>query len=83
MRHNGSQSDIANSQSPVGTTLPAFTVMTARAGGHLFRAGRTDHTISATLDNVGNKLYSEASSSSSLFRPSPGRNLTLAYRMDF
>ena len=82
-RHNGQQKDVANSQSPIGTPLPAFTVMTARAGGQLFRAGRTTHSVTATLDNVGNKLYSEASSSNSLFRPSPGRNVTLAYRMDF
>ncbi|MEO8138065.1 MAG: TonB-dependent receptor [Gemmatimonadota bacterium] len=82
-RHNGEQKDVANSQSPIGTPLPAFTVMTARAGAQLFRAGRTSHSVTATLDNVGNKLYSEASSSSALFRPSPGRNVTLAYRMDF
>ncbi len=83
LRHNGEQSDVANSQSPIGTTLPAFSVMTARAGAQLFRAGRTTHSVSVTVDNVGNRLYSEASSSSTLFRPSPGRNVTLAYRLDF
>lgn len=83
VRHNGGQSDIANSQSLVGSPLPGFTVMTARAGVQLFRAGRSDHTVTATLDNVGNKLYSEASSSNTLFRPSPGRNITLAYRVNF
>jgi hypothetical protein len=57
--------------------------MTARAGAQLFRAGRTRHSMTVTLDNVGNKLYSEASSSNTLFRPSPGRNVTLAYRVDF
>jgi hypothetical protein len=83
VRHNGKQSDVASAQSLVGTPLPAFTVMTARAGARLFRAGRTDHTVTATLDNVANRLYSEASSSNTLFRPSPGRNVTLSYRMDF
>ncbi len=83
VRYNGSQKDLAGTQSPVGTPLPAFTVMTARGGVHLFRAGRSDHNVTATLDNVGNRLYSEASSSSTLFRPSPGRNVTLAYRVDF
>ncbi len=83
LRHNGEQSDVANTQSLVGSPLPAFTVMTARGGAQLFRAGRTSHSVSVTLDNVGNKLYSEASSSNTLFRPSPGRNVTLAYRLDF
>lgn len=83
VRHNGSQKDINASQSPVGTPIPGFTVMTARAGARLFRAGRSEHSVSATLDNVGDRLYSEASSSSTLFRPSPGRNVTLAYRVDF
>jgi outer membrane receptor protein involved in Fe transport len=83
VRHNGRQKDIAATQSLVGSPVPGYTVMSARAGAHLFRAGRSDHSVTATLDNVGNRLYSEASSSSTLFRPSPGRNVTVAYRVDF
>jgi outer membrane receptor protein involved in Fe transport len=80
-RHNGQQKDISIA-SAVGDTIPAFTVFDARAGARLFRAGRTDHSVSLTVANLGNKLYSEASNTS-FFRPAPGRNVTLSYRMDF
>jgi outer membrane receptor protein involved in Fe transport len=82
LRHNGEQKDVSTFLSPVGSPLPAFTVMQARAGMQLFRAGRTAHTITLIVDNVGNKLYSEASNSN-FFRPAPGRNVTAAYRVDF
>ena len=80
-RHNGRQKDISIS-SPVGEPVPAFTVFDARGGARLFRAGRTDHNVSVTVANLGNKLYSEASNTS-FFRPAPGRNVTLSYRVDF
>jgi outer membrane receptor protein involved in Fe transport len=81
-RHNGEQKDASTFLSPVGSPLPAFTIMQARGGLRLFRAGRSEHTVSLTLDNVANKLYSEASNSN-FFRPAPGRNVTAAYRVDF
>jgi len=80
-RHNGRQKDISIS-STVGEPVPAFTVFDASAGARLFRAGRSSHSVSVTVANLGNKLYSEASNTS-FFRPAPGRNVTLAYRMDF
>lgn len=80
-RHNGRQKDISIS-SAVGEPVPSFTVFDARAGARLFRAGRTDHTVSVTVANLGNKLYSEASNTS-FFRPAPGRNVTMSYRVDF
>ena len=80
-RHNGRQKDISISSS-VGEPVPAFTVFDARAGARLFRAGHTDHSVSVTVANLANKLYSEASNTS-FFRPAPGRNVTLSYRMDF
>ena len=76
VRHNNRQKDIST------TPLPAFTIMQARGGMRLFRAGRSEHSITLMLDNVANKLYSEASNSN-FFRPSPGRNVTAAYRVDF
>jgi outer membrane receptor protein involved in Fe transport len=82
VRHNGEQKDVSTFLSPVGSPLPAFTIMHARAGARLFRAGRTEHTVALAIDNVGNKLYSEASNSN-FFRPAPGRNMTVAYRVDF
>lgn len=82
MRHNGEQKDIAVSLSPVGSPVPSFTIMQARAGMRLFTAGRSTHSVTVLVDNVGNKLYSEASNSN-FFRPAPGRNITAAYRVDF
>jgi outer membrane receptor protein involved in Fe transport len=82
VRHNGEQKDVSTFLSPVGSPLPAFTIMQARAGARLFRAGRSEHSVALAVDNVGNKLYSEASNSN-FFRPAPGRNATLAYRVDF
>jgi outer membrane receptor protein involved in Fe transport len=76
VRHNGRQRDLP------ANPAPAFTVMQARGGLRLFRAGRSQHSVSLTLDNVANKLYSETSNSN-FFRPSPGRNVTAAYRVDF
>jgi outer membrane receptor protein involved in Fe transport len=82
VRHNGEQKDVSVFLSPVGAPLPAFTIMQARGGARLFRAGRTQHSVSLVLDNIANKLYSEASNSN-FFRPAPGRNVTAAYRVDF
>ncbi len=82
VRHNGEQKDVSSFLSPVGSPLPAFTLFQARAGARLFRAGRSEHTLSLLVDNLGNKLYSEASNSN-FFRPAPGRNVTLSYRVDF
>jgi outer membrane receptor protein involved in Fe transport len=80
-RHNGRQKDISVG-SAVGDPVPAFTVFDARGGARLFRAGRTDHSVSVTVANLGDKLYSEATNTS-FFRPASGRNVTLSYRMDF
>lgn len=81
VRHNGRQKDISIS-SAVGEPVPAFTLFDARAGARLFRAGRSTHNVSVTVANLGNKLYSEASNTS-FFRPAPGRNVTVAYWVNF
>lgn len=54
----------------------------ARAGARLFRAGGTSHSVSLTVANLANKLYSETSNTS-FFRPAPGRVFAAAYRVDF
>lgn len=82
VRHNGEQKDVSVFLSPVGSPLPAFTIMQARGGMRLFRAGRSQHSVTLVVDNLGNKLFSEASNSN-FFRPAPGRNVTAAYRVDF
>jgi outer membrane receptor protein involved in Fe transport len=81
VRHNGEQKDISIS-SAVGSPVPGFTVFDARAGARLFRAGSSSHSVSVTVANLANTLYSEASNTS-FFRPAPGRNVVLSYRVDF
>ncbi len=81
VRHYGEQKDVAIS-SRVGSPTPSFTVQNARAGARLFEAGGTRHSVSLTVANLANRLYSEASNTS-FFRPAPGRNVTMSYRMDF
>ncbi len=81
IRHNGSQKDITVS-SAVGQPVPSFTVFDARAGARLFRAGRTDHNVSVTVANLGNRLYSEASNTS-FFRPAAGRSVAVSYWVNF
>ena len=82
LRHEGEQKDVALSLSPVGTTLPAFTVMNASGGATLFRAGGTTHGIGIQVTNLADQLYAEPSNGS-LFRPEPRRNVVLSYRLDF
>jgi outer membrane receptor protein involved in Fe transport len=82
VRHEAEQKDVALTANPVGNTLPAFTVMEARGGVTLFRAGRTTHGIGIQVTNLTDELYAEPSNAS-LFRPEPRRNVVLSYRMDF
>jgi outer membrane receptor protein involved in Fe transport len=81
VRHYGEQKDVVIS-SQVGSPTPSFTIQDARAGARLFEAGGTRHSVSLTVANLANRLYSEASNTS-FFRPAPGRNVTISYRMDF
>lgn len=80
-RHYGQQKDVSIS-SPVGAPTPRYVVQDLRAGARLFRAGITSHSVSLTLSNLANRLYSETSNTS-FFRPAPGRTLTAGYRVDF
>ena len=81
VRHYGEQKNVVIS-SRVGSPTPSFTIQDARAGARLFEAGGTRHSVSLTVANLANKLYSEASNTS-FFRPAPGRNVMISYRMDF
>jgi outer membrane receptor protein involved in Fe transport len=82
IRHEGQQDDVALALSPIGNTLPAFTVMDARAGAALFRVGGTSHGIGIQVTNLTDELYAEPSNAS-LFRPEARRNVVLSYRLDF
>ncbi|MEO8635785.1 MAG: TonB-dependent receptor [Gemmatimonadales bacterium] len=81
VRHYGEQKDVVIA-SRVGSPTPSFTIQDARAGARLFEAAGTRHSVSFTVANLANKLYSEAANTS-FFRPAPGRNVMLSYRMDF
>ncbi|HEV8599090.1 MAG TPA: TonB-dependent receptor [Gemmatimonadales bacterium] len=82
LRHNGTRKDVELSGSPIGPLLPAFTVHGLRGGARLFRAGRTTHGITVTMNNLGNALYAEFSNAS-FFRPEPKRSLGLAWTTSF
>ena len=90
LRHNGDQPTRVQPGDPlpaVGETLPAFTLHTLSAGARLDggaagRAGRWRHSLVLIADNLTDELYAEVSNAS-FFRPEPGRNVTLSYRVGF
>jgi outer membrane receptor protein involved in Fe transport len=82
IRHNGERSDVLLQGSPVGNVLPAFTVHSASLGLEVMRTGSLTHSLAITVDNLTNRLYSEASNTS-FFRPEPGRNVVASWRVSF
>jgi outer membrane receptor protein involved in Fe transport len=82
VRRNGEQKDIASGASPIGNTLPAFTVHTLRGGIRGWRIGTTHQDLTVSVNNLTNALYSEAANSS-FFRPEPRRNVSLALSTSF
>ncbi len=82
LRRNGEQKDIASGQSPIGNSLPAFTVHTLRGGIRGLTIGRTHQDLTIAVNNLTNVLYSEAANSS-FFRAEPRRNVSLALATSF
>lgn len=82
VRHNGEQKDIVAGSSPVGNTLPGFTVHNLRGGAHLFTVGGVRQDLDIQVNNLTNKLYAE-SANAGFFRPEPGRNVVVAVRSSF
>ena len=82
VRRNGEQKDLALGASPVGPTLPAFTVHALRLGLRGWTMGTTRQDVAIAAENLTNELYSEAANAS-FFRPQPGRNVTLSLRTSF
>ncbi len=82
VRRNGEQKDIIAGSSPVGNTLPAFTVHTVRGGAHLFTVGGVRQDLDVQVNNLANTLYSETANAG-FFRPEPGRNLVVSVRSSF
>lgn len=85
LRHNGDEPARVEQGEPlptVGDTLPAFTIYTLSAGAKLAQGGRLSHNLVLIADNLTDELYAEFSNAT-FFRPEPGRNLTLSYRIGF
>lgn len=82
IRHNSEQRDIQIVNSPVGTTLPAFTVHNVRGGVRLFTRGGITNSLSVSVENLTNELYAEFSNAS-FFRPEPKRTLLLSWISSF
>lgn len=83
VRHQGERdNDFPVGSSPVGTTLPAFTVMSLDGGLTLRRASRGRQMITASVENVGNVLYAEAANAG-FFRPQAGRRLRVGWSTEF
>jgi outer membrane receptor protein involved in Fe transport len=83
VRHNFKRADpelLAGN--PIGTTLPAFTTMSARAGVVVLRRGTMSHRLSVGVLNLTNALYAEFSNVS-FFRPEPKRSIVLTYDVTF
>ena len=82
LRHNGEQKDIVVGGSPIGATLPAFTVHDVRAEAALFERGRNRTSIVVGVNNLTNELYAE-SANASFFRPEPRRSVSTAIVVGF
>ncbi|MGH7585680.1 MAG: TonB-dependent receptor plug domain-containing protein [Gemmatimonadales bacterium] len=80
-RHQG-DSDEIDLTGPVGNHLPAFTVFGAEGGLRVLDVGRTRHSLTARIENLGNTLYSETANTG-FFRPSPGRRLHVSWTSEF
>jgi len=78
VRHTFAQDRVPVNELAVGD----YTLVDLSTGLTLSRAGRT-HLITLRADNIFDVLYREATSRIKDFAASPGRNLTLVYRVIF
>jgi outer membrane receptor protein involved in Fe transport len=86
LRRNGEQNNIEwqdpGDIPPVGPVFPSFSVSALRGGVTLFRNESMAHQVGLSIENLTDALYTETSNAS-FFRPDPGRNYILSYRLDF
>ena len=82
VRHNGKRKDAVAGGNPIGTTLPAFTVHSARAGMTILRRGNHVQRIGIAVTNITNALYAEFSNAA-FFRPEARRGVTLTWEVSF
>ena len=82
LRGNGNRTNALPASNPVGATLPAFLVQSARAGVVVLRSGTQTHRLGIGVTNLTNALYAEFANVS-FFRPEPGRSVFLTYGVTF
>jgi outer membrane receptor protein involved in Fe transport len=82
MRHQGATDQVALGTSAVGDKFPGFTTYGIDAGLKLFDTDRIRHTLSVSVDNLGNTLYAEAGNAG-FFRPAPGRRVQVGVTSEF
>ncbi|MCG8467314.1 MAG: TonB-dependent receptor [Gemmatimonadetes bacterium] len=78
VRRSGSTEDIAPGVSPIGDTIPGFTVHALRGGIRVSSYGR----LGVAIENLGNALFAEPINVA-FFRPEPKRALILSWTMEF
>ncbi len=82
IRHNFERKDAELMPgNPIGTTLPAFTTQSMRAGVALPQ-GPVTHRFTVGVTNLGNALYAEFANAS-FFRPDPERSFFVTYDLEF
>lgn len=82
LRSSGEQRDVGLGSNPLGETIPGFTIQNLRAGVRLFELGGVENELDVALTNVTDELYAEVANAA-FFRPEPGRNLTLTWKVAF
>lgn len=85
VRHGFEQDRVAldaRTRTPVETPTDSYTLLGLNVGYSRIAAGRV-HTVTLRADNLLDEVYRDATSRIKDFAPSPGRNLTLVYRVLF
>jgi outer membrane receptor protein involved in Fe transport len=85
LRHNGDERanlDPGEPVPPVGEILPSFSIHSLSGGWTIKSGPGGQHELGLILDNVTDELYAEFSNAT-FFRPQPGRNATLTYRLKY
>ena len=82
VRRQGEQQDINLGTSPIGSVLPAFTIVNVRGGVRLATIAGRPQEVGLGINNLGNALYAEAANSA-FVRPEAGRHGVLSVRSSF
>jgi outer membrane receptor for ferrienterochelin and colicin len=85
LRNNGSERaniDPDEGIPAIGEIIPSFTIHTLSGGVTLFDNDRLAHEVGVVFDNVTDELYAEFSNAT-FFRPEPGSNIVVTYRLRY